>query len=192
MQNKNDLRLSMTKQRKQLSPLEQQRRSAIINSRLQNLPLFINSQRIAFYVATNQEVDVRPLMEHALKLGKECYLPVLHPTQHKRLWFVRYQAGDPLVANRYCILEPVVSDQPRVKLRTLDLVITPLLAFDSQFNRLGMGGGYYDRTFAYLRHLPHLKPKLVGVAYDFQLVAQLSADEWDVPLEMVITDLVAS
>jgi 5-formyltetrahydrofolate cyclo-ligase len=71
----------------------------------------------------------------------------------------------------------------------LDLVLTPLVAFDAQGHRLGMGGGFYDRSFAYLlRHSRWLRPRLIGLAYDFQRQTRLPHQPWDVPLHAIATD----
>jgi len=77
----------------------------------------------------------------------------------------------------------------RTPLAALDIALVPLVAFDDYGRRLGMGGGYYDRTFAYLRHREHWRrPKLIGVAFEFQRVAELPAQPWDVPLDGIITE----
>ena len=73
--------------------------------------------------------------------------------------------------------------------RQLDVVIAPLVAFDESLNRLGMGGGYYDRTFAFRKRARVLRrPVLIGVAYSFQRVDRLQPENWDVPLDVVITE----
>jgi 5-formyltetrahydrofolate cyclo-ligase len=77
----------------------------------------------------------------------------------------------------------------RIQPLALDLVLTPLVGFDHKGNRLGMGGGYYDRSFAFLlRRQNWKKPRLVGLAYDFQQLDKLPAKNWDVPLTAVATD----
>nr|VFK20302.1 MAG: 5,10-methenyltetrahydrofolate synthetase [Candidatus Kentron sp. LPFa] len=120
-------------------------------------------------------------------MGKKAYLPVLHG---KGLWFLPFDANTPLVCNKYGIPEPALSSDSRCIPQALDLVLTPLVAFDGMGRRLGMGGGYYDRTFAYLlRRRVFVKPMLVGVAYAFQQVATpLPKNPWDVPLDGVVTD----
>ncbi len=129
-------------------------------------------------------------MRKAWQLGKQIYLPVLNLRFHKRLWFAAYRDGDPLQPNRFGIPEPVV---PFGQLRhpmQLDLVLTPLVAFDGQGNRLGMGGGFYDRSFAFLHHRNHWRrPHLLGTAHHFQQCTQpLPAQSWDVPLSGISTD----
>ncbi len=91
--------------------------------------------------------------------------------------------------NQYGITEPDPDSTQLVCRGRLDLVLVPLVAFDGNGNRLGMGAGYYDRTFHFLRHRRHwLKPRLVGLAFDMQRVADLQPAAWDVPLNAVVTE----
>ncbi len=122
-------------------------------------------------------------------MGKQCLLPVLHPLGHKRLWFSPWRPGERLRANRYGIEEPLWERAGLVDVRGVDLVVVPLVAFDAACNRMGMGAGYYDRTFAWkLRHPDRLRPRLVGYAHDFQRIEKLDRNPWDVPLQAVITE----
>ena len=103
---------------------------------------------IAAYWPVKGEMDVRPVIEQARRYNKHVYLPVI--TGDDTLMFAAYDADTPMRENRYRIAEPDVSEDRLVSPRDLDLVILPLVVFDSYGNRLGMGGGYYDRTFAFL------------------------------------------
>ncbi len=101
--------------------------------------------------------------------------------------FVPFTPQTPMVKNRFGILEP--RSRQKISPQQLDVVLLPLLAFDQQGNRLGMGGGYYDRTFAFLRQKAWRKrPLLIGIAHDFQQVAELEHAPWDVPLAMVVNN----
>jgi len=151
--------------------------------------LFAVSGRIALYLAVDGELDAAALIQRCWRSGKSVYLPVLSTDRHAHLDFVRYQAHSRLQPNRFGILEPVAAPGDRVPARALDLVMTPLVAFDADGNRLGMGGGYYDRTFAYLRHRVHWKkPRLIGFAYAFQQLPAVGREHWDVPLDGVVTE----
>jgi len=96
--------------------------------------------------------------------------------------FAMYHDGDPLSLNRYQILEP--HSQPFL-IEKLDIVLLPLVAFDEMGNRLGRGGGYYDRTF--FAHAQG-KPFLLGLGYEEQGTRQLPNDPWDVKLDGVLTE----
>jgi 5-formyltetrahydrofolate cyclo-ligase len=150
---------------------------------------FKESQHIACYLATPDEFDCEPIIEALWQANKACYLPVLKETQPTALDFASHNKGDHLQANRYAILEPVLSANiKKIETRQLDLVLTPLLAFDRQGHRLGMGGGYYDRSFAFRLDKTIKKPLLIGLAYALQEATSLPADPWDVNLDGVLTE----
>lgn len=130
-----------------------------------------------------------PALEQAARGGKRCYLPILHPFLHGRLLFAQWQPGDRLAKNRFGIPEPILRGARLLPARRLDLVITPLLAFDAQCHRIGMGGGYYDRSFGFLHRRSHwCRPRLIGLAYAFQQVPPITPSPWDVRLDKVVTD----
>lgn len=160
--------------------------AAALAERVCTLPVFIRARRIAAYVAIGGEIDPHPIVDHALALGKAVFLPILRGLEP--MAFAPYAASTPLVPNRYRIPEPAVAASQWLAPRQLDLVLTPLVAFDEYGNRLGMGGGYYDRSFAFLRAsaLPH--PYLLGLAYDLQKVERLVREPWDVPLHGIATE----
>jgi len=91
--------------------------------------------------------------------------------------------------NRFNIPEPVVRHDRLIAPRDLDLVILPLLGFDHDCNRIGMGGGFYDRTFAFMHRLNHIAgPYLLGLAHEIQRVEVLVMQRWDIPLDAVATE----
>lgn len=169
-----------------MRPAERRAASHAICRRLHRSAHYWGARHIAFYWPMGTEVDLRELLGAALHEGKRCYLPVMRPG--RRLWFVRYRRGDVLAPNRHGILEP-----PRLRARDtlpaalLDLVCVPLAGFDRSGTRLGWGGGYYDRSFAFLLGM-RSKPRLVGVAFACQELAPIGRAAWDVPLVGVVTE----
>jgi 5-formyltetrahydrofolate cyclo-ligase len=113
----------------------------------------------------------------------------LYPGRARWLRFAELRDDTRLVADKYGILEPAGGFRNTVPAHALDLVLVPLVAFDLDGRRVGMGGGYYDRTFEYLRwrRCWH-RPRLVGVAYEMQRVAHIDEDTWDVPLHAIVTE----
>ena len=175
--------------RRQLSPQTLQQRSRQLQRLTGNFKPFRHSRRIAFYIAANGEIDPEPLMQLAFKAGKRVYLPKLRQRPSGGLWFASYRPGDRVVYNRYGIPEPVMHHRRIVMPWSLDMAFVPLVAFDMSGNRLGMGGGFYDRTFAFKRRRNHWRgPKLIGLAHEFQRVDQLPIQAWDIPLDAVITE----
>jgi 5-formyltetrahydrofolate cyclo-ligase len=171
--------------RRALSRAEQRTAADALNRLFGRSALFRRSLHIAFYLSNDGELDTAPLMQRAWAMGKVCYLPVISPG--RRLWFAPYAAGDELVTNRYGIPEPAAGGL--IGARQLDLILAPLVAFDDRGHRLGMGGGFYDRTLSFLRHRQvWRKPRLIGIAHQLQHVERLAAAPWDVPLDGVATD----
>ncbi len=187
MNSRNRIRQQLRQQRQMLSPAEQKQVARDLCRQLTTSSLFLRSQRIACYFASDGEVNLQPVMERIWQMGKECYLPVISQLFHNRLDFVRYLENDSLLLNRYNIPEPEIRHRT-VSPWGLDLVLLPLVAFDRYGNRLGMGGGYYDRTLAYLHRREQWRiPRLLGIAHDFQQVEALSPERWDIPLNGVVT-----
>jgi 5-formyltetrahydrofolate cyclo-ligase len=186
---KSDLRQNLRARRRALSADEQHQAARRLAVNLTGTRLFLTSRRIACYLPNDGEVDSAPVIEHIRRLRKTLYLPVLSRLSHDRLWFAEAGPKTKLVPNRFGIPEPVVKSRDLVRAQELDLILLPLVGFDDQGNRLGMGGGFYDRSLEFLRHRNHWrKPHLLGIAYDFQRVNGLAADPWDIPLQGVITD----
>jgi 5-formyltetrahydrofolate cyclo-ligase len=170
----------MRLRRRSLSGSRRALATRAIVARLQRLPAFRAARRIALYWPADGEPDLRALAKTAWARGKQLYLPVVGHGGAMR--FRRWSAHRPLRRNRYGIPEPL--GRHAASAAALDLVIVPLVAFDAHCNRLGMGGGYYDRAFMQRRH----RPILVGAAFTVQQVNALPRQPWDVPLDLVITE----
>lgn len=189
MDDRNSLRRRLRQQRAALSAQQVAHASVEAGARLVQLPGFRRAKRIAAYLATNNELDPLPVLLHASSRRKACYLPRLHPFLKGRMWFFRWQPGDVLQVNRFGIPEPLIKHRRRLPAWMLDWVVVPLVGFDRDMNRLGMGQGFYDRRFAFRRHRKVWKrPVLCGLAHHFQQVQPLQANHWDVPLDLVVTD----
>tara|TARA_R110000787_G_scaffold147742_5_gene261607 strand:+ start:12417 stop:13028 length:612 start_codon:yes stop_codon:yes gene_type:complete len=187
------LRREIRAKRRTLSQAEQQRASAALTDILPDLKQYRCAKRLAFYAANDGEIDAGYLLQNALAMGKTCYLPVLHPLQQKRLHFAEYHDSTRLVNNRFGIPEPHLPSGRIAPIWTLDIIFLPLVAFDRRGNRLGMGGGFYDRTLTHLRNRPGrrtgmIKPWLIGLAHSCQEVIDLQPRPWDIALDMVATE----
>lgn len=183
---KQNLRSLLRKQRREL-PIEKQTHAAkLVTQNVLQLPLYQSSQHIAYYLADEGELDPQSIIKYAEQAGKSGYLPVMSAKHEIR--FFSYQTGDALVQNDYGILEPDQSAQTPIEASELDLVFMPLVAFNKQCDRLGRGGGYYDRSFSFLKDSSIKKPRLIGLAYEFQRQDALITEEWDVRLDHVATE----
>jgi 5-formyltetrahydrofolate cyclo-ligase len=181
------LRQTIRQQRRALTYIEAESCAEQLAQQVYKHPLVLRSQRIAAYLAADGEIDPWPLLESLWSAGKQIYLPVLVPFSRQNLWFARFNPDDKLACNRYGIPEPV--RRRLTKPFALDLVLTPLVAFDIAGHRIGMGGGFYDRTFAFLQRRQHWhKPNLLGLAYEFQKQASIEPNSWDIPLNAIATE----
>jgi len=146
-----------------------------------------DARRIAVYIAVDGELDPEPLVARARADGKQVYLPVVPPGEGP-LSFLPYAPGAVLRPNRFRIPEPAPDGGERLAPVELDLVLTPLVAFGARGERLGMGGGFYDRSFASLKHARVPRPVLLGYAYECQRADGFESEAWDVPLAGVVTE----
>lgn len=184
--NKSSLRRQLKAARKAIS-LPERRLAARAAVRLAlRHGLLLNARRIGLYLPHGAEFDAHGLLNQALGMRRECYLPML-PPRGRVLRFGRLGRATRMSTNRYGIAEPL--DARPLRAQQLDLLLVPLVGFDAHGYRLGMGGGYYDATLAFMRHRRHWrKPRLVGVAYECQRVDTLPHDAWDMPLDAVLTE----
>ncbi len=184
-QDKKNLRIELRKKRKSLS-IDQQINAAV---KLKNIvvqrPEFIKAKNIAFYLPSDGEISPEYIIDYARQKNKNCYLPCI--SKNKNLIFRRYRANSKMIINEFNISEPN-SSAIAIQALKLDIVFMPLVGFDLSGNRLGMGGGFYDRTFAKKQKLPYIQPKLFGLAHSLQKTENLSNDPWDVSLQAVITE----
>lgn len=175
------LRQVMKAKRLALSDAQQQFAANAILPHILTLVEQYQAQHIAFYQAFQGEISPQPAIDRLLKQGKKIYLPVLHPFSAHQLLFIAYQSPQDLSPNRFGILEPRLDVRKVLPLEQLDMLFVPLVACDKQGNRLGMGGGFYDRTLA---QIPDVVS--VGLAHRCQQVEQLPLESWDMPLQHLI------
>lgn len=183
------LRRQIRRRRQSLGKRRQREAARGLYLLLRKQPWFRRAQRIAFYVASEHEGEIDPslLLRHALREGKHCYLPLMRRDGPDSLLFVRYRRGETLRRGRFGVLQPVFHPYRTLSARALDLVLVPLVVFDPSGNRMGMGKGFYDRTFTFKRRRAGGRPCLVGVAHECQKVDALQPAPWDVPLQGVAT-----
>lgn len=181
------LRRDLRHRRRTLGSAERQRRETLLCRHVLRL-LRCRSRIIAGYLAFDGEPDIQHALRAARGRSRSVALPVIESGRPGTMHFHRWTTHTEMRLNRYRIAEPATANA-RIDARHLDFVFTPLVAFDATGTRLGMGAGYFDRRFSFLRERKvWRRPRLVGVAFDFQQVAQLHRAPWDVPLWAVITE----
>lgn len=182
------LRKEVRNRRQQLSNDEQQQASVDLCARLISQPKIQAAQTISLYLANDGEISLEPFINWCWQSNKAVYLPVIHPFSSGNLLFLRYSQATHLIANKYNILEPKLAVTDVLPLAQLDVLIAPLVAFDRQGNRLGMGGGFYDRTLSSWHNGSRQQSLLpIGVAHNCQLLDSIPNQHWDIPLPEIIT-----
>ena len=183
------LRRRLRQQRRALGRQAQRKAAHGLHRQLAQHPLFRRARHIALYLPNDGEIDPRPLLRAAQRRGKATDLPVLSPWPRSKMVFQRITAGEALRPNRFGIAEPRRNHARQRKIWALDLILLPLVGFDRHGGRLGMGGGFYDRSLAYrkMRKNWH-KPTLLGLAHECQQVDRLELASWDMPLQATVTD----
>lgn len=178
------IRQQIRQRRRALTPEQQTQFALQAADRMMAYPPVLLAQTVAVFLSFDGELDTRPLIDQLWRVGKRVYLPVLHPFSPGNLLFLHYHPNSDLVVNRLNIREPKLDVRDVLPLSQLDVLVTPLVAFDAAGQRLGMGGGFYDRTLQNWRQ-HRLQP--VGYAHDCQQVDALPTEQWDIPLPAVIT-----
>lgn len=163
------LRRRLRAARRAVGAAERLAAAAAVDATLRGMGLPRPRSRIAVYQAMDGELDPAVVVRRALALGCEVHLPVITSWRRRRMRFGAPSEHDAA--------------------RWFDLVLVPLVGFDDDGNRLGMGAGFYDRHFAFLRHrMAWHRPLLLGLGFELQRVARLPAKPRDVPLWGIVTE----
>jgi 5-formyltetrahydrofolate cyclo-ligase len=196
---RDQIRKSIRVQRKALTTMQQKSASLSLLSHLTQYVKVQQAQHISVTLPYDGEIDLTPFIEWCWQQNKQVYLPVVHPHKRGEIFFLSYTPSTPMITNRYGIKEPVLNNQnvpsenqiienatETIPTKQLDIIFTPLVAFDRLGNRIGMGGGYYDRLLAPW-FTDKKGPYPIGLAHGCQYVDLLPIQEWDVPLPEIIT-----
>jgi 5-formyltetrahydrofolate cyclo-ligase len=147
-----------------------------------------NANNIALYLPFNGEIDTLPLIHYLWSKNRNVFVPILHPFCKGHLLFQQFSPNTQMRTNHFGIAEPTLDLRYVCPIEQLDLLFTPLVAFDLQGNRLGMGGGFYDRTLANLQNTRNkIETRVIGLAHEIQLAPTLPIETWDIPLPYILT-----
>jgi len=178
------LRRELRARRRALPAAERIAGAEALAARLFALPFLPTTGYVAGYWAMDGEIGLHS-WQLRLPKGLVYCLPVL--ADDETLRFAPWRPGDELVTNRYGIPEPDIDARSGLPATDLSLIVVPLVGFDAAGHRLGMGGGWYDRTLAQRLQRP-APPWLVGVGFEAQRIASIGAQAWDVPLDAICTE----
>jgi len=183
------LRQTIREKRNALGPARQLLAAQGLDTQLRAVSIMRNARRIALYLTNDGEIDPALFMNWAFTQARHCYLPVLDTLQDQAMKFAEIKPDSRFEPNRFGIPEPVVNADDLLEAAELDVILMPLVAFDLKGNRVGMGGGFYDRTLEFTRRQPYdQRPKLIGLAHEFQYHNALKPSPWDIPLDGVATE----
>ncbi|MGY0220041.1 5-formyltetrahydrofolate cyclo-ligase [Endozoicomonadaceae bacterium StTr2] len=189
-QKRKELRQKLRTARRSLTREQQHKAAHNLTRRFCSDPAFMRSNHIGLYLVNDGEINPIEIAKKALACGKKVYLPVLHPFRKGHLLFLPWTPSTPMRRNRFGILEPDLRSVKPRPVWSLDLVLMPLTGFDKKGNRLGMGGGFYDRTFSFKQQTSSQStPVLIGLAHECQKVSRLPVSSWDVPTHAIYTDV---
>jgi 5-formyltetrahydrofolate cyclo-ligase len=183
-----DLRQTLRARRRSLDASAQVRHSEAVAQQL--IARSGQGQRIAVYLAFDGEVNLQPFIQWCWAQQIETFLPVLDPQNEGHLLFQPFTQNTAMVKNKFNIAEPEIDYNHTIPVTALDMLAIPLVGFDRQANRMGMGGGFYDRTLASVATLsvPNQRPHLIGIAHSIQEVQTLTVQSWDIPMDDIITE----
>ncbi|CAJ0990940.1 5-formyltetrahydrofolate cyclo-ligase [Pantoea sp. Nvir] len=184
LEQRNFIRQHLRNLRRSLTEEQQQRAADMLTERAVSFEGIASAVHIALFIPVDGEINTLLLSAKFWKQKKQIYLPVLHPFAAGHLLFLSYTPQTPLVLNKLNIPEPPLDVRQIITLDRLDVMIVPLVAFDNRGQRLGMGGGFYDRALQNWRQQGFLP---IGVAHDFQKVEKLPVMQWDIALPVVLT-----
>ncbi len=182
--NKKELRKRIISLREQLSPEEIKEKSSLIAANLYSLEAYRDAGAVMFFITFGTEVDTRPMVEETIKRGKLALAPKALPKTRELIPSQVLDWDRDLVPGVYNIPEPNEDTLRPYKPETVDLLIVPGVAFDLKGNRLGYGGGYYDRFFSLIKP----QTPLVALVFDLQIVDEVPVDEWDRRVDIIVTE----
>ena len=188
MENKSAVRDIYKRRRDSLDEKRHRENSENIAKHLFATEIFQSAEILAAYLSIGKEVATKLIIEEAWNQKKQVYVPVIN--KDGVMNFALYSANTILTDNFYGIPEPVnPTATDFIDVRSLQLVLVPVLAFDRNGTRLGMGGGYYDRYFSFLNDpLLRKSPFLMALAHDCQQDQKLPSDAWDIEMHAVTTE----
>lgn len=179
----------MRRQRSEIGPAQQILAADTLARHLCAMSVVAEARHIGLYLANDGEIDPEPFMHWSFTQAKHCYLPVLDGGGGRVMKFAEITPVSEFKPNKFGIPEPVVEPHQLVGADALDTILIPLVAFDPEGNRVGMGGGFYDRTLAFTHDQTYdQRPKLIGLAHAFQCVEAIEPAPWDIPLDGVVTE----
>ena len=172
--------------RRNLLLSDQQSASNAVYNLIVRQDFFVSAKHIAFYMSFDGELDPKQILQEAINQGKSCYLPIVIDDGAEEMNFGLYDQAMSLEENKWGIQEPL-SQGSLISPFDLEVVFVPLVGFDDKCSRLGMGKGFYDKTFNFKSRNTLSQPLLVGLAHECQHIQKIPLENWDVRLDLIVT-----
>ncbi len=184
MTTKQQQREKLLNKRSRLDKKEVDNRSKLIKERLFRLKEFNLAAKIMFYLAFKKEVATEVMIKSALKIGKKVVVPISDKENKELILSEIKDYQQELAAGSYGILEPKEKYRREVDKKELDLIIVPGVGFDNSGNRIGYGAGYYDRFLSQISQ----EISKIALAYEVQLVDKIKINQYDIPVDKIVTE----
>lgn len=183
------LRQQLRQSRRSLTPLKQTLHSIRLSVNLFRRMTINKSDKVAVYLSTDGEISLHHVIKKLWRKQVKCFLPVIAP-KTGMLAFIAYSKSQTLTKNCYDISEPGYRRSKVYSIDKMNIILMPLVGFDRQGNRLGMGGGYYDKALGEKNYCASIRnKKVVGVAHTLQKVKHIPCANWDIKPELILTEL---
>ena len=177
------IRKSIILKRKALSNLKQNEKSLIVTRRLLDMGEFKTSKAVFCFLSTAHEVKTEEIILKAFRLGKDVLVPLLNP-QEGNMQIVRVPSDAKFIIGKHGVREPSLKTGEVVSSACIDFVVTPGLAFDTFGNRIGYGGGHYDKLFKNISN----DVTRVAIGYDFQIIESVPHSDFDESVHFIVTE----
>ena len=184
---RNKLRKELRTRRRDLSTSYKHFASNRITRLLMRSGWLIRGARIAIYLATPEELNLKPLIALAKRRGCTFFVPHIINARRRQMMFYRFDDESQLITHRWGIRQLATAAKP-IPTRLLDVALIPTVGFDDRGHRLGMGGGFYDRHFSYATRARNHKPVLIGVAFACQKISAIDSQPHDIQLDAIVTE----
>ncbi len=184
---RNKLRKELRERRRNLTRRYKQFASKRITRLLIRAGWLRRGQRIAVYLATEEELNLQPLIAVAWQRGCKLFVPHIIHSARRQMMFHPFNTDSHLITHRWG-MKQLANKSGAIAIATLDAVLVPTVGFDDAGHRLGMGGGFYDRHLARLRRTRSHRPVLIGVAYACQKISAIDVQAHDIQLDAVLTE----
>ncbi len=182
MQDKAGLRKELLSKRDNIPPVVRRAKNKMVLERMLSLEEFRNAGIIFFFASFRTEVDTAEMIKSALTSGKRVLLPKVDKDRHELLLYEIRDFGE-LVPGYMGIPEPSFQGR-QMSINDADIVIIPGAGFDASGNRIGYGGGYYDRLLSGLQK----QSLVIAPAYEEQVVDSIPSEPHDIRVQMIVTD----